>query len=174
MKKSNIDHDALLPASPSCFIWTLRDGQWQKLPLNLIVEGDIVGLLSTQNVTPPIKMKCVEPEFYGIKVDGNESLDKIPLFEKKQSLDSISSYSPNSFPTVTIGERFRFSSLETPAVHQLKSSLNRKKLYSSPIERIYKNVNFFTSLILFISIIFSLIVNGIRFFFKKRKNFHSN
>lgn len=40
------------------FISVYRDDRWMKIPLNLVVEGDLVGIIYQEKI--PLRVKCIE------------------------------------------------------------------------------------------------------------------
>ena len=55
-----------------------RDDCWQKIPLNHLVEEDIVGLVHSE--IAPVKLRCIEP---------GKKFKKIKLFKSNQNLLEI-------------------------------------------------------------------------------------
>jgi hypothetical protein len=149
--------------------YALRDKSWQVIPLNLVVEGDVIGLLHQEK--SPLRVKCLESgksivvsfltlvEYEGMTLEPG---DVFSLENFKSPAESKKKKKPKDVHLLT--DRWRFACQETPAIRQVLRTINSSSKPLSPMEnhiRIARKVCYW---VLWISLIISLIVNLIRYF----------
>ena len=110
LEKGDI-HKIIPRTSIDSAVTVLRNNIWTKIPLNLVVKGDIVGLLPSDQT--PLAVKCVderlkETQYY------KEELKRNDIVLAKRVLKSLS---PLEF--------IYFEALETPAIKQLQMSISQ-------------------------------------------------
>ncbi|KAN0019353.1 hypothetical protein ACTFIU_002561 [Dictyostelium citrinum] len=114
-----------------------RDEVWKKLPLSILVEGDLASLREGELVQIPLE--CIEPDFKDIHFKKGEhytsdllfqklqQLNPKPLDENKQQQQQITTASPETISIPTIQEKKDNNNLEKDEEIQLKV----KKLFNS-------------------------------------------
>lgn len=149
--------DSIVPSSFSV-VTVFRDKEWKKLAANLIVKGDIIGL--TLNEKSIIKLKCSQSE-------NNKEfiLERGDIFNSQNIHDKQDrSKSKLTFET----DYTLFSSLETPILTQLAQIIETPKSNSNPIELHIDYVQNICNIVLWISLILSVIINILRYFISEK------
>ncbi|GMF38492.1 unnamed protein product [Phytophthora fragariaefolia] len=123
----------LLPSNS--YVACYRDSQWQRLPMNLLVEGDVVGLMSG-DIAPG--------EVRPVDVRGNEQHQvyprgrKLPSWTRRQAKDTARSTATFDPPLLLelCGEMRIFEMLETPVVRDIEDALFRISRPQTPTQKL--------------------------------------
>ncbi|PRP88308.1 hypothetical protein PROFUN_03417 [Planoprotostelium fungivorum] len=138
----------------------LRDGQWRKNPMNLIVEGDVIGLLKSEPAWA--HMTCLENEYHDLELfEGQTVADKLP---------DVRSSRRRSTELVSMTKRMRYKILETPALSQLGTLFGQKRHNLSPFQNSLKYSLHWTLIAMVMSLVLATVVGFIRYFSSEFRN----
>ncbi|KAI9998101.1 hypothetical protein PInf_002435 [Phytophthora infestans] len=123
----------LLPSNS--YVACYRDSQWQRLPMNLLVEGDVVGLMSGD--IAPGEVRPVEG-------DGSEEQQvfprgcKLPSWTRRHAKDTTRCTATFDPPMLLdlCGEMRIFEMLETPVVRDIEDALFRINRPVTPTQKL--------------------------------------
>lgn len=129
----------LLPSTS--FVACYRDNQWQRLPMNLLVEGDVVGLMSGDVAPGQVRVITDQQQH---QETGSEPQVVIPRGSKIPSWSSQFAETTRCNATFNpalllelCGEMRMFEMLETPAVSDIEDALfriNRPETYTQKLQ----------------------------------------
>lgn len=123
----------LLPSN--CYAACYRDNQWLRLPTNLLVEGDVVGLMSGD--IAPGDVRLVEmngPEQYLVYTRGC----KLPSWTRRHAKETTRCTATFDPPLLLelCGEMRIFEMLETPVLRDIEDALFRIKRPMTPTQKL--------------------------------------
>ncbi|KAG1705284.1 hypothetical protein DVH05_004215 [Phytophthora capsici] len=124
----------LLPSNS--YVACYRDSQWQRLPMNLLVEGDVVGLMSGD--IAPGEVRPVQTD------EKNEDLQvyprgrKLPAWTRRHAKDATRCTATFDPPLLLelCGEMRIFEMLETPVVRDIEDALFRINRPVTPTQKL--------------------------------------
>ncbi|KAH7470588.1 hypothetical protein PRIC2_001382 [Phytophthora ramorum] len=123
----------LLPSNS--YVACYRDSQWQRLPMNLLVEGDVVGLMSG-DIAPG--------EVRPVGMDGTEDIQvyprgsKLPSWTRRHTKDTTRCTATFDPPLLLelCGEMRIFEMMETPVVRDIEDALFRINRPVTPTQKL--------------------------------------
>ncbi|CAI5736401.1 unnamed protein product [Hyaloperonospora brassicae] len=123
----------LLPSHS--YIACFRDNQWQRMPMNLLVEGDVVGLMSGDIVPGAVR---------SVEGSANEEQQvyprgrKLPPWTRKQAKDTTRCTATFDPPLLLelCGEMRIFEMMETPVVRDIEDALFRINRPVTPTQKL--------------------------------------
>ncbi|KAJ8576393.1 hypothetical protein ON010_g2817 [Phytophthora cinnamomi] len=149
----------LLPSNS--YVACYRDSQWQRLPMNLLVEGDVVGLMSG-DIAPG--------EVRPVEVDGNEEQQvyprgrKLPAWTRRHAKDTSRCTATFDPPLLLelCGEMRIFEMLETPVVRDIEDALFRINRPQTPTQKLQAQARLVAVYICTLYSILVLVAIGLR------------
>ncbi|KAG3240719.1 hypothetical protein PI124_g14387 [Phytophthora idaei] len=149
----------LLPSNS--YVACYRDSQWQRLPMNLLVEGDVVGLMSG-DIAPG--------EVRPVEVDGNEEQRmyprgcKLPSWTRRHEKDTTRCTATFDPPLLLelCGEMRIFEMLETPVVRDIEDALFRINRPVTPTQKLQVQARQLAIYICTLYSVFVLVAIGLR------------
>eukprot|EP01132_Coremiostelium_polycephalum_P003789 gene3789-4714_t len=170
---SDILQDGVTTSSESISLVSVcRDDRWRRIPLTLLVEGELVSLREGEKV--PTHLECIEPGFQNIHLSPGEIYTS-SLLESK-----LSQLNPNFSPEETAMNREKlynsgrscFMSKETPSFNQISMSIEAPSKLR-PTNPVIKAINYIYIVIerfLWISVSISLVANILRAIFQSQRS----
>lgn len=127
---SGLQPSVLLPSNS--YVACYRDSQWQRLPMNLLVEGDVVGLMSGD--IAPGEVRLVESTEQVTYQRGS----KLPSWTRRQNKDTARCTATFDPPLLLelCGEMRIFEMLETPVVRDIEDALFRINRPVTPTQKL--------------------------------------
>lgn len=149
----------LLPSNS--YVACYRDSQWQRLPMNLLVEGDVVGLMSGDFA--PGEVRPVE-------AGGNEGQQvylrgcKLPSWTRRHAKDTSRCTATFDPPLLLelCGEMRIFEMLETPVVRDIEDALFRINRPQTPTQKLQAQARLVAVYICTLYSILVLVAIGLR------------
>ncbi|KAG7379218.1 hypothetical protein PHYPSEUDO_008869 [Phytophthora pseudosyringae] len=149
----------LLPSNS--YVACYRDSQWHRLPMNLLVEGDVVGLMSG-DIAPG--------EVRPVELDGNEEQRvyprgcKLPSWTRRHAKDTTrctATFDPPSLLELC-GEMRIFEMMETPVVRDIEDALFRINRPVTPTQKLQAQARLVAAYICSLYSVLVLIAIGLR------------
>eukprot|EP01117_Protostelium_nocturnum_P005661 TRINITY_DN2044_c0_g1_i4.p1 TRINITY_DN2044_c0_g1~~TRINITY_DN2044_c0_g1_i4.p1 ORF type:complete len:1569 (-),score=567.37 TRINITY_DN2044_c0_g1_i4:1041-5747(-) len=157
--KLNVEHGTLNKSAR--MISVLRDSNWKKIPLNSIVEGDIIGLLYNEAAFTTL-------ESIDLSKDEIITLEEGEIFQKRMEKEHLTdSKEKKQNELISITKRVKFIVKATPILHKLESTFelaNEREKRFTPFQKSLKHTLKWTFIYLITSVLISIVISFVRYF----------
>eukprot|EP01116_Phalansterium_solitarium_P022734 TRINITY_DN7620_c0_g1_i2.p1 TRINITY_DN7620_c0_g1~~TRINITY_DN7620_c0_g1_i2.p1 ORF type:complete len:1341 (-),score=493.46 TRINITY_DN7620_c0_g1_i2:160-4182(-) len=171
-------------SSCTSYLTVCRNGSWQTLPHNLVVEGDLLGIVADQIVA--INARCTEPGHEQLEIHQGERFKPPPALAGRcaaaadahltESTDDLWRLERGS-RLLALADLYRFECLETPAVEQVRKTIEHQsdadRPHLNPQQRHINIVRQASMWVLIGFLVVSLIVNVLRYGIQERLASHN-
>ncbi|KYR02932.1 putative transmembrane protein [Tieghemostelium lacteum] len=173
IKYGDVLQDGVTVTSESISLVSVcRDERWRKIPLNMLVEGDLVSLREGEKAQ--VALQCIEPSFREVHFAPNEIYTsetlghKLQLLQPDMQKEEVAQFVENLFNS----GRCCFQVKYTPMIKQIEMSIDEPSV-KRPINPVINAINYIYVVIerfLWISVGFSLLANIFRSIFQSERN----
>jgi hypothetical protein len=140
-------HNLFTRSSIESTITVRRNGEWIKVPMNLVAAGDTVGFLPLDK--PALRVRCIDPRLRNTHLFGTE-------FHAGESVPR------STLRQIEHLELIAFEAMEFPIVPQIQLGLQPKRRNESQLEIYIRLVSIISFVVLVISEAIALLTNALR------------